>query len=129
MHMHTTLHPLGITRIVRHPDAMCAWTDMDMCVCNTTWTLPPLRVVVLSSRVPVAMLLMQRNATVTIVHSRTVSPEKVVREADIVVVAVGSVRVVATLNAHLEPRTLVRLVRLIAKPCSRAGRLCLSQSP
>ena len=36
------------------------------------------------------MLLMQRNATVTIVHSRTVDAPNVVREADIVVAAVGA---------------------------------------
>lgn len=38
---------------------------------------------------PVAMLLMHRDATVTIVHSKTVHPEQVVSEADIVVAAVG----------------------------------------
>ena len=35
------------------------------------------------------MLLMQRNATVTIVHSRTKDAPSVVRNADIVMVAVG----------------------------------------
>ena len=38
---------------------------------------------------PVAMLLLHRDATVTIVHSKTVNPENVVREADVVVAAVG----------------------------------------
>ncbi len=38
---------------------------------------------------PVAMLLMHRNATVTICHSRTVDIEAKVREADIVVAACG----------------------------------------
>lgn len=38
---------------------------------------------------PVAMLLMHRDATVTIVHSKTINPEQVVRDADIVVAAVG----------------------------------------
>jgi 5,10-methylene-tetrahydrofolate dehydrogenase/methenyl tetrahydrofolate cyclohydrolase len=38
---------------------------------------------------PVAMLLMHRDATVTIVHSKTANPEQVVAEADIVVAAVG----------------------------------------
>ncbi|KAL3772499.1 hypothetical protein ACHAWU_000061 [Discostella pseudostelligera] len=38
---------------------------------------------------PVAMLLLHRNATVTIVHSRTTNIESIVRNADIVVAAVG----------------------------------------
>jgi len=39
--------------------------------------------------IPVALLLMQRNATVTIAHSRTKDIESVVKRADIVVAAVG----------------------------------------
>ncbi|MDR1398616.1 MAG: bifunctional 5,10-methylenetetrahydrofolate dehydrogenase/5,10-methenyltetrahydrofolate cyclohydrolase [Treponema sp.] len=38
---------------------------------------------------PVAMLLMHRNATVTICHTKTIDLPSVVKEADIVVVAVG----------------------------------------
>ena len=38
---------------------------------------------------PVAMLLMHRNATVTIVHSRTKNVQSIVQQADIVVAAVG----------------------------------------
>jgi len=44
--------------------------------------------------IPVAMLLMQRNATVTIAHSRTRNLEDVVRGADIVVAAVGRAEMV-----------------------------------
>lgn len=44
--------------------------------------------------IPVAMLLMHRNATVTIVHSRTKNTEDVVRRADIVVAAVGRAEMV-----------------------------------
>merc|ERR1712196_312322 len=40
------------------------------------------------------MLLMQKNATVTIVHSRTKNPEEIVSRADIVVVAVGRAEMV-----------------------------------
>lgn len=39
--------------------------------------------------IPVSMLLMHRDATVTIVHSKTVDPASVVKEADIVIAAVG----------------------------------------
>jgi 5,10-methylene-tetrahydrofolate dehydrogenase/methenyl tetrahydrofolate cyclohydrolase len=44
--------------------------------------------------IPVALLLMQRNATVTIAHSRTRNIEEVVRRADIVVAAVGRAEMV-----------------------------------
>ena len=43
---------------------------------------------------PVAMLLLHRNATVTIVHSRTIHIESIVRSADIVVAAVGRANMV-----------------------------------
>lgn len=36
---------------------------------------------------PLAMLLLERNATVTVAHSRTAELEKLTREADIVVAA------------------------------------------
>jgi 5,10-methylene-tetrahydrofolate dehydrogenase/methenyl tetrahydrofolate cyclohydrolase len=39
--------------------------------------------------IPVALLLMQRNATVTIVHSKSADVPSLVREADIVIAAVG----------------------------------------
>ena len=44
--------------------------------------------------IPVALLLMHRNATVTIVHSRTQNTPAVVSEADIVVAAVGKANLV-----------------------------------
>lgn len=44
--------------------------------------------------IPVALLLMQRNATVTIAHSRTKNLEETIRRADIVVAAVGRAEMV-----------------------------------
>jgi 5,10-methylene-tetrahydrofolate dehydrogenase/methenyl tetrahydrofolate cyclohydrolase len=44
--------------------------------------------------IPVALLLMQRHATVTIAHSRTRNVEEVIRRADIVVAAVGRAEMV-----------------------------------
>lgn len=38
---------------------------------------------------PAAMLLQRRDATVTVVHSRTPEPERIIREADIIIAAVG----------------------------------------
>ena len=43
---------------------------------------------------PVAMLLLHRNATVTVVHSKTTNIESIVRSADIVVAAVGRAHMV-----------------------------------
>ena len=43
---------------------------------------------------PVSLLLMHRNATVTIVHSRTVNAEEICKRADIVVAAVGRTEMV-----------------------------------
>lgn len=43
---------------------------------------------------PVSMLLVKRNATVTICHTKTVEPEKVCREAEILIVAAGKNKVV-----------------------------------
>jgi methylenetetrahydrofolate dehydrogenase (NADP+)/methenyltetrahydrofolate cyclohydrolase len=45
---------------------------------------------------PVALLLLQRNATVTLCHSRTRDLRSVVREADVVVAAVGRARLVGS---------------------------------
>ncbi len=44
--------------------------------------------------IPMTLLLMRHNATVTVVHSRTKCPEKVIRRADIVVAAVGRAQMV-----------------------------------
>jgi methylenetetrahydrofolate dehydrogenase (NADP+) / methenyltetrahydrofolate cyclohydrolase len=44
--------------------------------------------------IPVALLLMQRNATVTIAHSRTKNLDETLRRADIVVAAVGRAEMV-----------------------------------
>ena len=55
--------------------------------------------------IPVALLLMQRNATVTIAHSRTKSLEDVIKRADIVVAAVGRAEMVK--GSWLKPGAVV----------------------
>lgn len=55
--------------------------------------------------IPVALLLMQRNATVTIVHSRTQNIPEIVRQADIVVAAVGRAEMVQ--GSWLKPGAVV----------------------
>ena len=55
--------------------------------------------------IPVALLLMQRNATVTIAHSRTKNLEDTIRRADIVVAAVGRAEMVK--GSWLKPGCVV----------------------
>jgi len=55
--------------------------------------------------IPVALLLMQRNATVTIAHSRTKDIEATIRRADIVVAAVGRAEMVK--GSWLKPGAVV----------------------
>jgi methylenetetrahydrofolate dehydrogenase (NADP+)/methenyltetrahydrofolate cyclohydrolase len=43
---------------------------------------------------PVATLMMNNGATVTVVHSQTVDPDKITREADILIVAIGKAELV-----------------------------------
>lgn len=43
---------------------------------------------------PVALLLLKADATVTIVHSHTKEPENIIREADIVIAAAGQATMV-----------------------------------
>lgn len=71
--------------------------------------------------IPVALLLMQRNATVTIVHSRTQRIEEVVRRADIVVAAVGRARMVQA--SWLKPGAVVIDVGInsIPDPTKKSG--------
>ncbi|KAL3775521.1 hypothetical protein ACHAWO_005539 [Cyclotella atomus] len=54
---------------------------------------------------PVAMLLLHRNATITIVHSRTKNIEDVIKQADIVVAAVGRANMVQA--SWLKPGCIV----------------------
>ena len=72
--------------------------------------------------IPVALLLMQRNATVTIVHSRTKNMEEVIRRADIVVAAVGKTELVK--GSWLKPGAVVIDVGINSKddPTKKAGK-------
>jgi len=48
---------------------------------------------------PVSLLLLKADATVSIVHSRTPDPESIVREADIVIAAAGQAMMVRSSTA------------------------------
>ncbi len=54
---------------------------------------------------PIAMMLLEKNATVTIAHSRTADLEAVVRESDVVVAAVGRMHIVK--GEWIEPGAVV----------------------
>ena len=71
--------------------------------------------------VPVSLLLMQRNATVTIAHSRTQNIEEVVRRADIVVAAVGRSEMVKA--SWIKPGAVVIDVGInsISDPTKKSG--------
>lgn len=103
------LHPLNMARLSRtqthaHPGGRFSFDNLDYNVACTPQGCIELldrigcqieskRAVVLGRSnivgIPVALLLMQRNATVTIVHSKSNDVPSLVREADIVIAAVG----------------------------------------
>ena len=70
--------------------------------------------------IPVALLLMQRHATVTIVHSRTKNPESVVGAADIVIAAMG--RAEAVKASWIKPGAVVIDVGINSKDDPTAKR-------
>ncbi|GIP37603.1 bifunctional protein FolD [Paenibacillus sp. J31TS4] len=54
---------------------------------------------------PMAMLLLQENATVTVCHSRTPNMEEITKQADILVVAVGRAHLIT--RKHVKPGAVV----------------------
>jgi methylenetetrahydrofolate dehydrogenase (NADP+)/methenyltetrahydrofolate cyclohydrolase len=68
---------------------------------------------------PAAQLLLQRDATVTIAHSRTKDLAAVCREADVLVVAVGRAKMIGA--AHVKPGAVVVDVGMNK---DEAGKLC-----
>ncbi|CAI0442588.1 unnamed protein product [Linum tenue] len=73
---------------------------------------------------PAALLLQREDATVTIVHSRTKNPEEIVKQADIVVSAVGQSNMVR--GSWLKPGAVVIDVGINAvedASCSRGYKL------
>ncbi len=95
-------HPLNIGRLSmkrREPlFTPCTPRGCIELITRSGYTIEGKRAVVLGRSnivgLPAAMLLLHRNATVTICHSRTTDLPAVVREADILVAAVGRARMV-----------------------------------
>jgi methylenetetrahydrofolate dehydrogenase (NADP+)/methenyltetrahydrofolate cyclohydrolase len=63
---------------------------------------------------PLAIMLLQKNATVTICHSRTVNLAEITRQADVLVAAVGRARIVTA--EMVRPGAVVIDVGINAKP-------------
>ena len=75
---------------------------------------------------PVAMLLLERNATVTIAHSRTADLEELAREADIVVACVGHAAMVGA--DHVAPgQTLIDVGINVADDGSLVGDIAFDE--
>lgn len=58
-------------------------------------------------RLHVSLILLKEDATVTIVHSRTKEPEKIIREADVVIAAAGQANMVPRYFHTFSPFFLV----------------------
>ena len=54
---------------------------------------------------PVSLLLLKADATVSIVHSRTPDPERLIREADIIIAAAGQALMVTIYFRFLAAQT------------------------
>jgi 5,10-methylene-tetrahydrofolate dehydrogenase/methenyl tetrahydrofolate cyclohydrolase len=76
---------------------------------------------------PAAMLLQRRDATVTVVHSRTPAPERIIAEADIVIAAVGVPEFVK--GAWLKPGCAVIDVGINPVPDASKKTGCASHPP
>lgn len=89
------LHPVNLGRLVRGETGLRSCTPAAvMELLNTIpIELAGKRAVVVGRSIlvgkPLALMLLEANATVTIVHSRTVQPQEITKAADILVVAAG----------------------------------------
>lgn len=105
------LHPESLGRLVRGISAPRACTPWGVMAMLDHYGIDPegKRAVVVgrSSIVgkPMALMLLERNATVTMCHSRTIDLPAVCREADILVVAVGRPRMVTA--EYVKPGAVV----------------------
>ena len=88
-------HPVNVGRLVRGEDALVSCTPAGIIELFDHYQIPlegARAVVVGRSDIvgkPMSMLLLHRNATVTICHSRTRNLPAVTREADILIAAIG----------------------------------------
>nr|GIR52317.1 MAG: hypothetical protein CM15mP61_10260 [Gammaproteobacteria bacterium] len=74
---HMVMHPYGIIRLLDHYDISCE--GLSACVIGRSPILGK----------PMSMMLLNKNATVTVCHSRTRNLSEIVKESDLVVAALG----------------------------------------
>ncbi|NGQ94705.1 bifunctional methylenetetrahydrofolate dehydrogenase/methenyltetrahydrofolate cyclohydrolase FolD [Brevibacillus sp. SYP-B805] len=104
-------HPINVGNMMIGEDAFLPCTPYGIVemIKRTGVELTGKRVVVVGrSNIvgkPVAQLLLQENATVTMCHSRTTNLEEVTRQADILIVAVGKPGIIG--REHVTPGTFV----------------------
>ncbi|MCS6959098.1 MAG: bifunctional methylenetetrahydrofolate dehydrogenase/methenyltetrahydrofolate cyclohydrolase FolD [Pseudanabaenaceae cyanobacterium SKYGB_i_bin29] len=89
------LHPVNLGKLVRGEPGLRSCTPAGVMELLKTLPLPLAgkRAVVVGRSIlvgkPLALMLLEANATVTIVHSRTPNPQEITQTADILVVAAG----------------------------------------
>ncbi len=94
------LHPVNLGKLVRGEPGLRSCTPAGvMALLNTLpLDLAGKRAVVVGRSIlvgkPLALMLLEANATVTIVHSQTVNPGELTKQADILVVAAGKPRLI-----------------------------------
>ncbi len=94
------LHPVNLGKLLRGEPGLRSCTPAGvMALLNTLpLDLAGKRAVVVGRSIlvgkPLALMLLEANATVTIVHSQTVNPGELTRQADILVVAAGKPRLI-----------------------------------
>ena len=89
------LHPLNLGKLVRGEKGLRSCTPAGVMEILAEYDIPieGKKAVVVGRSIlvgkPIALMLLEKNATVTIAHSRTVNLGEVTREADILIAAVG----------------------------------------
>lgn len=94
------LHPLNLGKLVRSESGLRSCTPAGVMRLLEEYAIPlqGKQAVVVGRSIlvgkPLALMLLEKNATVTIAHSRTQNLTRVCREADILVVAVGKAEII-----------------------------------
>jgi len=105
------LHPMNLGRLVRGEPSLRSCTPAGIMELLRAYNIDPKgqQAVVVGRSIlvgkPIALMLLEANATVTIAHSHTVDLFTVVRQADILVVAAGQPGLIQA--GHLKPGAIV----------------------
>ncbi len=89
------LHPINLGKLVRAEDGLRSCTPLGVMKLLEEYNIEPdgKRVVIVGRSIlvgkPLSLMLLEKNATVTVAHSRTLNLAQVTNEADILIAAVG----------------------------------------